>query len=130
MPAAPLTDSELLAALRNGGREEAFRALVARHLGLVFGLAMRRTGQRVLAEDISQNVFAALSKRAAKLRAEPTIAGWLHRATMIECADALRRHSPHLHLPFAHRPAPELRAVPQVTWLGGAAPSGPRPTNP
>lgn len=95
MPAAAPTDTELLAALRNGGREDAFRALVERHLGLVFGLAMRRTGQRALAEDISQNVFAALAKRAAKLRAEPTIAGWLHRATMIECADALRRESAH-----------------------------------
>lgn len=95
MPASPPTDTDLLAALRNGGREEAFRALVGRHLGLVFGLAMRRTGQRALAEDISQNVFAALAKRAAKLRAEPTIAGWLHRATMIECADALRREAAH-----------------------------------
>lgn len=95
MPACPPTDTDLLAALRNGGRENAFRALVERHLGLVFGLAMRRTGQRALAEDISQNVFAALAKRAAKLRAEPTIAGWLHRATMIECADALRRESAH-----------------------------------
>ena len=95
MPACPPTDTDLLAALRNGGREDAFRALVERHLGLVFGLAMRRTGQRALAEDISQNVFAALAKRAAKLRAEPTIAGWLHRATMIESADALRRESAH-----------------------------------
>lgn len=95
MPACPPTDTELLAALRNGGREDAFRTLVERHLGLVFGLAMRRTGQRALAEDISQNVFAALAKRASKLRAEPTIAGWLHRATMIECADALRRESAH-----------------------------------
>lgn len=114
MPAASPTDSDLLAALRNGGREEAFRALVERHLGLVFGLAMRRTGRRELAEDISQNVFAALAKRAAKLRAEPTIAGWLHRATLIECADALRRESAHgrkLAAFAEHAAAPPGRSV-------------------
>jgi RNA polymerase sigma factor (sigma-70 family) len=114
MPAVPLTDSDLLAALRNGGREEAFRALVERHLGLVFGLAMRRTGRRELAEDISQNVFAALAKRAAKLRAEPTLAGWLHRVTLLECADALRRESAHgrkLAAFAEHAAAPPGRSV-------------------
>jgi|GEM_PF-1250565 len=114
MPAVLTTDSDLLAALRNGGREEAFRALVERHLGLVFGLAMRRTGQRALAEDISQNVFAALAKRAAKLRAEPTLAGWLHRVTLLECAGALRRESAHgrkLAAFTEHAAAPPGRSV-------------------
>jgi RNA polymerase sigma factor (sigma-70 family) len=39
------------------------------------------TGDRHLAEDVSQGVFVALAKQAAKLADHPVLSGWLHRTT-------------------------------------------------
>lgn len=73
------------------GSEPAFQALVEKHLGLVLGAATRRTGNRLLAEEVAQSVFAILARKASSLRASASLAGWLYRATMFECAEALRR---------------------------------------
>lgn len=44
-----------------------------------------------LAQEIAQNVFAILARKAGGLKATPTLAGWLHRVTMVECSTSLRQ---------------------------------------
>ena len=51
------SDRELLERYLAQGEETAFAELVRRHLPHVFGAALRRTGDRGLAEDVSQEVF-------------------------------------------------------------------------
>ena len=58
------TDAELLREFCDRGSEAAFKSLVEAHLGLVVGAALRRTGNRALAEEISQTVFAILARKA------------------------------------------------------------------
>ncbi len=54
-----LTDPELLGMLAQDRSEEAFRALVDRHAGLVYAACRRGLGtEAVLAEEVSQAVFA------------------------------------------------------------------------
>jgi RNA polymerase sigma factor (sigma-70 family) len=77
-------DSALLREFLHERSEAAFRRLTARHVDLVFGTAQRRTNDRGAAEEITQNVFLALAKKAAWLQSEPTIAGWLHRTAVLE----------------------------------------------
>ena len=59
----------------------ALHLLVDAHLGLVLGTAMRRLGDRGLSEEVAQNVFTALAKKAAEIRSSSALPAWLHRAT-------------------------------------------------
>ncbi|HEX2747095.1 MAG TPA: sigma-70 family RNA polymerase sigma factor, partial [Verrucomicrobiales bacterium] len=87
------TDAELLRAWSTGRCETSFRSLVARYYGLVRGVALRRTGNGALADEISQNVFTRLAAKAGGITAQPTLAPWLHHCAWCETATALRRES-------------------------------------
>ena len=78
------TDVSLLRQFAQERSETALRFLTERHLNLVFGTALRRTGDRGAAEEITQNVFIALARKAAWLQREASLAAWLHQATVLE----------------------------------------------
>jgi len=85
------TDAELLHRYVRAHDERAFAALVARHVGLVYAAALRRTNGRIhLAEEISQAVFSQLARHAPALRHHPALTGWLYRSTRNAAIDALR----------------------------------------
>lgn len=94
-PSGRWNDEKLLRAFVASGHEESFTALVQKYLGLALGIAARRTGNRSLAEEIAQNVFTILARKAGRLAGRPSLAGWIHRTTMIECAEAMRREYAH-----------------------------------
>ncbi len=66
-----------------------------RHADLVFATAVRRSGDVEAAQDIAQNVFIALARKARRLRVEVSLAGWLHKTAVLESRrwwrDDLRR---------------------------------------
>jgi RNA polymerase sigma factor (sigma-70 family) len=94
-PAQSHSDEALLQSFADSGSQDAFGALVRKYLGMVLGVAIRRTGDRAMAEEIAQNVFTILARKARGLKCGATLAGWIHRVTAIECADALRRKLSH-----------------------------------
>ncbi len=71
--------------------ETAFARLVQKHAGMVFGTAFRCTGDRELAEEISQKVFTIMARKAPGLRLHGSIAGWLHRTTLLQTRNFVRR---------------------------------------
>ncbi len=75
------TDQALLARYVSHGDEAAFAQLVSRHGGLIFCLALRKTGNRSLAEEITQNIFALLAQKGAALVNHPALLAWLQKAT-------------------------------------------------
>ena len=82
---------ELLRAWAEHGSEDAFAQLVARHIDLVHSVALRKVaGDTGLAADITQTVFTDLARKARTLRAEGSLAGWLHRHTCLTAATAMR----------------------------------------
>lgn len=90
-------DNALLTAYTANDSDVAFRAIVRRHVDLVFATAMRLAGDRGLAEEITQNVFVALARKAPGLKHHASLAGWLHRTTVLEArakvrAEIRRRH--------------------------------------
>jgi RNA polymerase sigma factor (sigma-70 family) len=92
----PAESADLLAAyLDSGGEEAAFVCLVERLSGLVFGSALRRTGDRMLAEEVTQNVFALLARKAASLRTHPNLSAWVFRTTQLESAKIMRSEKRH-----------------------------------
>ena len=84
-------DMELLREYATGKSEQAFEALVSRHVPLVYSAALRQARDPHLAEEITQAVFVILARKAAGLNAKTILAGWLYRTTRFVAADALRR---------------------------------------
>lgn len=83
-------DRELVATYAKDGCESAFRALVARHVGLVHATALRQVGDPGMAEEVTQNVFMALARKAPRLTGLETLAGWLHRTALLEAKARIR----------------------------------------
>ena len=114
-PAAPdPSDAELLA--RVGERDrEAFEILYGRYVRPVFGLALRRLGDRGHAEDAVQEAFAAIWRSASTYRPERGAAGgWLYTVARNAIVDRLRRNGPaaDAELPelASHEPGPAQQA--------------------
>lgn len=74
-----------------GGDGAAVRTLVAAHLGRVVGLAGRMLGDRAEAEDVAQEAFLRLWRRAASWRRDVPVGPWLLRTAHNLCIDRLRR---------------------------------------
>ncbi len=70
--------------------EEAFRDLVRLHAPMVFNTALRQlAGDRAAAEDVTQEVFTLLSRKAAGLGGV-VLAGWLYRQTCRRASNLIR----------------------------------------
>ena len=89
-----VSDADLLA--RVGERDrEAFEILYGRYVRPVFGLALRRLGDRGHAEDAVQEAFAAIWRSASTYRPERGAAGgWLYTVARNAIVDRLRRNGP------------------------------------
>jgi RNA polymerase sigma factor (sigma-70 family) len=83
-------DGELLADFAEHRSEAAFAALVARHLNLVYSTALRVVGESHGAEDVAQNVFLELARRAKSLPQATMLGGWLYRKTQYVSLSLLR----------------------------------------
>src|SRR5205814_806630 len=81
-------DQELLREYAATGAEAVFARLVERHVDLVYSAAFRQTGNHAMAQDVAQAVFTILARKAASLRRETVLAGWLFRAVRYAALDA------------------------------------------
>jgi RNA polymerase sigma factor (sigma-70 family) len=86
----PVDDSALLRQFAENHSDEAFAELVARHVNLVYSMALRRAGHPQNAEEITQAVFIILAKKAAGLRHEKALSSWLFQATRFTAINFMR----------------------------------------
>jgi RNA polymerase sigma factor (sigma-70 family) len=87
-----MTDAQrLLAEYVDQGSEAAFHEIVSRYVDLVYSTALRLVGGDThRAEDITQNVFMDLARKARSLSGRVLLGGWLHRHTCFLAAHVLR----------------------------------------
>lgn len=76
-----MNDAELLHEYASDQSESAFRALVERHLPLVYSAAVRQAGQPALVESLTTAVFILLARRSSQLPPQTSLADWLFRKT-------------------------------------------------
>lgn len=82
---------ETLATAAADGDAAAFSALVERHYDAVFRLAFRLTGARAEAEDLTQDVCAALPAKLSGFLGASKFTTWLWRVVVNAAHDRRRR---------------------------------------
>lgn len=85
-----MDETGLLAEFRERRSEEAFTALVRAHVDFVYATALRQVGDTGLAEEITQDVFVLLARKASSLGHHKTIAGWLYQTTLHRVRQRIR----------------------------------------
>ena len=94
-----LTDRVLLSCFAREGNQEAFAALVNRHALLVAGVCRRVLSNNHDVEDVFQNTFLTLARKAGTVGWQDSVANWLHgvahRLALRSRADTLRRQVMH-----------------------------------
>ena len=73
------------------GDSVAFEELYARHGRRVYSLCLRMTANAAEAEDLSQEVFIQLYRKAGSFRGESQFTTWLHRLTVNQVLMHFRR---------------------------------------
>ena len=82
-------DLTLLREYATRDSEEAYAALVSRHVNLVYSVALRQVRNSHLAEEITQAVFIILARKADSLGDKTILPGWLCRTARYASANAL-----------------------------------------
>ncbi len=87
------TSDETLASAAAGGDRDAFASLLGRHYDRVFGLAYRLTGSRAEAQDLAQDICAALPAKLRGWRGDARLTTWLYRVVVNAAHDLRRRQA-------------------------------------
>jgi RNA polymerase sigma factor (sigma-70 family) len=86
-------DLDLLRQFTRDQSQDAFTALVNRHVNLVYSAALRQVRSPQLAEEIAQSVFADLARDAGKLKPDTILTAWLYQVARRTAIDVIRKES-------------------------------------
>ena len=84
-------NDEQLASRAALGDGAAFRVLLQRHYDRVFRVVFSVLRNQAEAEDITQEIWAALPNKLRNWRGEAKVTSWLHRIALNAAKDSLRR---------------------------------------
>jgi RNA polymerase sigma-70 factor (ECF subfamily) len=118
LPAETCTDGELIRRTAEGDRD-AFEVLYRRYVRPVFGLALRRLGDRGRAEDATQETFASVWRSARSYRPDRGPGGpWLYAVARNAIVDRTRARTETPAEPVdeaSGEPGPAERA--ETAWI-------------
>jgi RNA polymerase sigma factor (sigma-70 family) len=86
--AEPVSDEALLRRFVDRREADAFTALAERHAGLVYRTCLRITADRHDAEELAQDCFLQLARKASTVRS--SVAAWLHQLATHRSLNAVR----------------------------------------
>lgn len=85
-----MKEPELIARVLAGDRVAA-RDLYDAHVGRVYRLAFRLTGDGDLARELTQDTFVRAFAQLARFRGDAALSTWLHRITITVVSNAMRK---------------------------------------
>ena len=88
------SDSALVE-LARAGNAQGFGLLVARHYDRIYRLSWRILGNQAEAEDLAQDICAALPGKLDGYQSRARFTTWLHRVVVNAARDRLRRQAAH-----------------------------------
>jgi RNA polymerase sigma factor (sigma-70 family) len=110
-------DMALVREYASRNSEEAFAALVSRHVNLVHSAALRQVHDPHQAEEITQTVFIILARKAGSLNSKTILPGWLYRTANYVSAAALKiQHRRERREQEAYMQAMIPETQTDVTW--------------
>src|SRR5580698_3550240 len=83
-------DNALLAEYVEHDSQEAFAAMVTRHVNKVYSVALRHTRNPHTAEEITQAVFVILARKSRHLARRVILSGWLYQTTRLTAVTLIR----------------------------------------
>jgi RNA polymerase sigma-70 factor, ECF subfamily len=116
-------NNEHLARAAAKGDAVAFSALLTQCYDGLFALSFRLTGSRAEAEDLTQDICAALPARISRYRGEAKFTTWLYRVAVNAAHDRRRRQASHARAAEGwgsweiSRRAVDAEVAGQVSWL-------------
>ena len=87
------SDLDLLGQYTSENSQDAFAAVVQRHLDLVYSAALRQVRSPQLAEEVVQSVFTDLARNAHRLAPDTILSAWLYQVTRRTAIDVVRREA-------------------------------------
>jgi len=111
MPASPPSPSANMVAAAQGGDTVAFEGLYRRHVGRVYALCLRMSGNRQAAEELCQLAFVRAWERIGSFRGDSSFGTWLHKLTVnVVLGD--RRSQGRRMARFEPSPDPDVHSAP------------------
>jgi RNA polymerase sigma-70 factor (ECF subfamily) len=118
-----IVSDEDLAKAAAGGDREAFSALLVRRYDGLFGLCFRLTGARAEAEDLCQDICAALPAKLRSYQGGSRFTTWLYRVAVNASHDRRRKRMTHIKHSEnwgdweIARQADNAHAAARINWL-------------
>jgi RNA polymerase sigma-70 factor (ECF subfamily) len=112
-----LTEKELVQRAQNGD-VKAFEHLYRGHVGRVFALCLRMSGETGRAEELTQDVFLRTWEKLRSFRGESAFSSWLHRLAVNLVLGEKRSRTGKMERISVADPAPQDReaARPSKPW--------------
>lgn len=121
-----MTSDEDLAEAAAVGDGAAFASLLDRHYDRLFAFCFRLTGARAEAEDLTQDICAALPAKLASYQRRARVTTWLYRVAVNAAHDRRRRRATYAKASAGWgdwevgRTAANEEAAAQIDWLTAA----------
>ncbi len=91
-----ITSDEDLAEAAAGGDAAAFASLLDRHYDRLFAFCFRLTGSRAEAEDLTQDICAALPAKLGSYKQRAKVTTWLYRVAVNAAHDRRRKRATYV----------------------------------
>jgi RNA polymerase sigma-70 factor (ECF subfamily) len=98
---------QALAHLAANGNGAAFDEIYSRHRSFVYNIALRMTGNRADADDVTQESFVAVLRRVGTFRGEALFTTWLYRVVVNQVNMHFRRLSARAETQTSNEEIPE-----------------------